>query len=225
MIHLENVSFQYQRGKREFPVIRNASAVFRPGHLTMLIGPSGCGKTTLISLLGGLLTCHEGSINVFGKELTKMDERDFCRYRAETVGFIFQRFHLLRGMTIAENIASSRVAGLRCSWKDALSKTHDLLESFGLADRADDLPDSLSCGEQQRVAVSRALIKEPGLLLCDEPTASLDHRTGILLMEKFREQALAPDRVVIVVTHDQNLFCYADEIWEVNDGSISLSQK
>jgi putative ABC transport system ATP-binding protein len=188
--------------------------------LTMLVGPSGCGKTTLISLIAGLLRGASGSMHVFGHEVSSMSASMLVPYRLKNIGFIFQQYNLLAGLTAAENVAVPLVAS-GFDWPIALSKGKELLETLGLGAHATKLPSQLSGGQQQRVAIARALVHSPKLLLCDEPTAALDGQAGKAVMTLLRTLAVVEDRAAIVVTHDPRVYSFADRVVHMEDGLIS----
>jgi putative ABC transport system ATP-binding protein len=158
-------------------------------------------------------------VNIFGHEVMTMSDRQKTRFRAKNIGFVFQQFNLLPALTAAENAAIPLViAGW--SREKAVGRAREVLESLGMGAKVESLPAQLSGGQQQRVAISRALVHEPQLLVCDEPTASLDHETGLTVMELLREAAVRPDRAVIVVTHDNRVFHFGDRIAHMDDGRI-----
>jgi putative ABC transport system ATP-binding protein len=192
--------------------------------MTFLVGPSGCGKTTLISVIGGILSCEAGEVCVLGTELRALSNRALADFRLTNLGFVFQQFHLLPALSALENAAVPLVArGL--GHRRAEERAAALLERLGLADEMRKFPTQLSGGQQQRVAIARALVHEPSLLICDEPTASLDARSGHTVMELLREVAVAPARAVIVVTHDSRIFELADRIAHMSDGVIAREER
>ncbi|MFM8635654.1 MAG: ABC transporter ATP-binding protein [Planctomycetia bacterium] len=189
------------------------------GELLMLVGPSGCGKTTLVSIVAGTLEPTAGDVMVLGHDLTAMSNGRKVRFRREHVGFIFQAYNLLPALTAVENAAVPLlIAGWRRS--HAVEAAADVLERLGLGDRLANLPSELSGGQQQRVAIARALVHEPRLLVCDEPTSALDAENGRITMELIQQVAVQPDRAVIVVTHDQRVYAFADRIASMEDGRI-----
>lgn len=189
------------------------------GELTLLVGPSGCGKTTLISIIAGLLDVTDGEVSIFGQNITRMNGRDKTRFRSENVGFVFQQYNLLPSLTAAENAAIPLlIAGM--PRRQAIRQATEVLERVGLKEKAQTYPAQLSGGQQQRVAFARALVHEPRLLVCDEPTAALDAKSGQVVMQLLRDVACKPGRGVIVVTHDNRVFRYGDRIVEMNDGRI-----
>jgi putative ABC transport system ATP-binding protein len=190
------------------------------GSITFIVGPSGCGKTTLISVLAGILSAEAGEVEVFGTRLSDLTRLDLARFRASTIGFIFQQFNLLPALTAAEN-ASVPLLIKGASEREADRKARELLAVVGLEEHADKLPSELSGGQQQRVAIARALVHQPQLVISDEPTASLDAQSGQNAMRLLRDHALSPDRAVIVVTHDTRIFKYADRLIRMSDGRIT----
>ncbi|MGZ9089242.1 MAG: ABC transporter ATP-binding protein [Rhodoplanes sp.] len=192
---------------------------FGAGEMTYLVGPSGCGKTTLISIIAAILAPSEGSVEVLGQTLTRMRGRNLVAFRRANIGFIFQQYNLLPALTAAENAALPLVAaGMRLD--RAARRAASVLERLGMGAHARKLPRQLSGGQQQRVAIARALIHEPKLIVCDEPTAALDAASGMAVMELMRDAALDPGRAVIVVTHDNRIFRFADRIARMDDGRI-----
>jgi len=175
------------------------------GELLLLVGESGGGKTTLLSAIAGILDIDAGELDVLGASLTNMSPGTRTRFRGQTMGFIYQQFNLLPALTAAENVAIPLlIQGTRK--KEAISRGRLMLERVGLGDRTEFLPRNLSGGQQQRVAIARVLVNEPQLLVCDEPTAALDGPNGQKIMELIRDVGRAPDRCVIVVTHDSRIF-------------------
>lgn len=186
----------------------------------MLVGPSGCGKTTLISIIAGLLSATQGNVKVFGDDLTAMGASHLLNFRLKNIGFIFQQYNLLAGLTAAENVAVPLVAAGR-PWPEAIRTAQAMLQRLGLGEHRDKYPRQFSGGEQQRVAIARALVHEPRLLLCDEPTAALDGRSGQAVMQLLRQLAVQPGRAAIIVTHDPRVYPFADCIVEMEDGLIT----
>ena len=189
------------------------------GELLLLVGESGGGKTTLLSAIAGILDIDAGELDVLGASLTNMSPGTRTRFRGQTMGFIYQQFNLLPALTAAENVAVPLlIKGTRK--KEAISRGRLMLERVGLGDRTEFLPRNLSGGQQQRVAIARALVNEPQLLVCDVPTAALDGPNGQKIMELIRDVGRAPDRCVIVVTHDSRIFQFGDRMAELTDGRI-----
>ena len=194
------------------------------GEILMLVGPSGCGKTTLLTLIAGLLDPDSGTIEVFGSEIDTMSARAKTTFRRENIGFVFQQFNLIPTLTAAENAAVPLFIK-DVPRREAVKRGAEMLDKVGLGRRAHAIPTNLSGGEQQRVAIARALISQPRLLICDEPTASLDGETGESVMQTIREAGLADQRCIIIVTHDNRIFHYGDRIARMVDGRILSVEK
>jgi putative ABC transport system ATP-binding protein len=210
---------EFGDGDQKTLALRGVDVDVPPGQMTLLVGQSGCGKTTLISIFAGLLDPTSGSLQVLGEDLVKMPDRRKVVFRRKNIGFVFQQYNLLPALTAAENAAVPLlINGVRRS--EAVETAKELLGRVGMADRVDALPSQLSGGQQQRVAIARALIHEPKLLVCDEPTAALDAKSGKTVMELIRKVAVKEDRTVIVVTHDNRVFGFGDRIVHMNDGRI-----
>ncbi len=216
---LRQVSKLYGTGGTTVRALDGIDFEVRAGEILLLVGPSGCGKTTLLSVLAGILDATEGEIDVFGQRVDRMTQAQKTAFRRESIGFIFQQFNLLPTLTAAENVAIPLLIHKK-PFDAAVAEARKYLDLVGLSARADFLPSDLSGGQQQRVAIARALISQPRLIVCDEPTASLDGETGKLIMEMFRHTALAADRAIVVVTHDNRIFPYGDRIAEMLDGRI-----
>jgi putative ABC transport system ATP-binding protein len=200
-------------------VLRGVNFDAFQGQLTFLVGPSGCGKTTLISVIAGLLDSNGGEVKLFDQNIEKFSGTERILFRRKNLGFVYQQYNLLPALTAAENAAVPLfAAGIRR--REAVDRAKSVLVKLAMGKRLDTLPNKLSGGEQQRVALARALVHEPRLILCDEPTAALDHATGESVMQLLAENAVHPDRAVIVVTHDSRVFHHADAIAHMDDGRI-----
>ena len=206
-------------GGSKLTVLKGIDFDARDGEIMMLVGPSGCGKTTLLSILAGTLNAEQGSVEVFGSRLDQMAARHVTRFRAQNIGFIFQSFNLIPTLNVAENVSVPLLIQ-GTSYHAAIQKARAVLASVGLGERWKHRPTQLSGGQQQRVAIARALVHEPRVIICDEPTASLDAKNGEMVMELFRNVACVPGRVVIIVTHDNRIFSYANRIAQMDDGLI-----
>jgi putative ABC transport system ATP-binding protein len=213
----------FGEGATRVTVLRGVDFQAPKGKLTFLAGPSGCGKTTLISVIAGLLNSSKGEVELFGQNIARMNGEEQIRFRRSNLGFVFQQYHLLPALTAAENAA---IPLLAAGWsrRAAVGRAQELLVALGLERRLDALPRELSGGQQQRVALARALVHGPRLILCDEPTAALDHATGDAVMNLLASNAVRPERAVIVVTHDSRVFHYADSIVHMDDGRILPSE-
>jgi putative ABC transport system ATP-binding protein len=219
-IHCQQIEKSFGHGETRTKVLRGVDFAAAQGEMTFLVGPSGCGKTTLISIIAGLLASDAGSVSLFGESLCSLSARDQILFRRRHLGFVFQQYHLLPSLTAAENAAVPLLAA-GMNRKLAVKKATELLGALGIGNRADAAPRLLSGGQQQRVALARALVHEPRLIICDEPTAALDHKSGESVMELLSSAAVHPDRAVVVVTHDNRVFRFAHRIAHMDDGVIT----
>ena len=206
-------------GEARVHALRGVDLEIRMGELAMLVGPSGCGKTTLLSVIAGLLDSNGGDLEVLGETPARMGKQERILFRRRNLGFVFQQYNLLPSLTAAENVAVPLLAA-GMNRNEAAGEATRLLAQLGMEERASSLPAQLSGGQQQRVALARALVHKPRLIVCDEPTAALDAKTGHTVMELLAKVAVSPDRAVIVVTHDSRVFAFADTIAHMDDGRI-----
>jgi len=213
------VTKAFPAGDRTVEVLHGIDFEVPAGELTMLVGPSGCGKTTLISIIAGILTPTSGEVEICGSAITQMSDAEKVAFRRRNVGFIFQQYNLLPALTAAENAAIPLVAA-GAPMARAVGSAAAILERIGMGEHLGKLPNQLSGGQQQRVAIARALVHNPRLIVCDEPTAALDAESGQTVLEILKGAALAPDRAVIVVTHDTRIYSFADRIASMEDGRI-----
>ncbi len=218
-VRIRGVTKHFGTGDQQVMALRGVDWDVYKGQMSLIVGPSGCGKTTLLSVIAGILDADLGEVSIFGQTITALRDREKTRFRARSIGFVFQQYNLLPALTAAENAAIPLViAGWRKA--PAVERAAIVLESLGMGKRTQSLPSQLSGGQQQRVAIARALVHNPGLLVCDEPTAALDAETGMTVMELLREAAVRPDRAVVVVTHDNRVFRFGDRIARMDDGRI-----
>nr|WP_315456577.1 ABC transporter ATP-binding protein [uncultured Sphingorhabdus sp.] len=219
-ISVRHVAKDFPVGDESIRVLHDINVDVNAGELTYLVGESGSGKTTLISIIAGILYPTEGSVSVFDTEIYDLSDNDLVRFRLSTIGFIFQQYNLIPTLTAAENAAIPLIAdGMKRD--EAVARGRAMLAKLNIANQADKFPRQLSGGQQQRVAIARALVHEPRLIVCDEPTAALDAKSGRRVMDLLREVALAEDRAVIIVTHDNRIFDLADRILAMEDGRIT----
>jgi putative ABC transport system ATP-binding protein len=218
-VFCKSVTKSYVTGPTKVMALRGVDLQVRTGELLMLVGPSGCGKTTLISVVAGILDHDDGECLVFRQDLRGMGQTKKTRYRGQNVGFVFQAYNLLPTLTALENVSVPLLI-LGVPRSEAQSRARAILVQVGLEDRLSALPAQLSGGQQQRVAIARALIHGPKLIVCDEPTSALDADTGQRVMEVLRNAALTADRALIIVTHDNRIFNFADRIARMEDGRI-----
>ena len=218
-IALRGVTKEFGRGDARTVALRTVDLELPYGELCLLVGPSGCGKTTLISVVAGLLDPTAGTVDVLGQTISKMWGGRKVRFRGANIGFVFQQYNLLPAMTAVENACVPLLIQGMARHK-AIDKAGHLLDAVGLGSRLKSYPHQLSGGQQQRVAIARALVHEPRLLVCDEPTAALDAKSGRTVMQLIKEVSVKPDRAVVVVTHDSRVYDFGDRIVEMSDGAI-----
>ncbi|MBP9837662.1 MAG: ABC transporter ATP-binding protein [Proteobacteria bacterium] len=219
ILKCRNLCKSFNAGGNVTKALRHVDLDVKEGELLMLVGPSGCGKTTLISIVAAILDHDEGLCEVFGRDLKMMNNREKTIFRGRNIGFVFQSYNLIPTLTVKENVAVPLIiAGVNRA--DALNKAAMELELVGLGDKFNSFPSQISGGQQQRVAIARALVHNPSLIVCDEPTSALDQETGNKVMEIFKEVALRDNRTLLIVTHDNRIFHFADRIVKMNDGQI-----
>jgi putative ABC transport system ATP-binding protein len=219
IVELHRVSKVYGAGETAVTALAEADLAVRPGELLLIEGPSGSGKTTLLSILGLLLRPSAGHVVVGGQNVTALPERELPPVRARTFGFIFQGFNLFPALSARENVALA-IRMKEPGNKAPVAEAERLLDAVGLADRMHHLPGDLSGGQKQRVAIARALGGNPALVLGDEPTAALDSKTALSVMELLRSLT-GQGRGVVIVTHDHRLERYADRVVRVEDGLVN----
>lgn len=223
-IRARGITRDFQAGQSTIRVLHGIDADIRSGELTYLVGESGSGKTTLISIMCGILWPTDGEVEVFGTDIYNLSDNDLVNFRLNNIGFIFQQYNLIPSIDAAANAAVPLIAqGVPLD--EARERAQVLLEKLNIGDQADKLPRQLSGGQQQRVAIARALVHAPRLVVCDEPTAALDARSGRRVMDLLREVAVAPGRACIIVTHDNRIFDLADRIIVLEDGRITHDGK
>jgi putative ABC transport system ATP-binding protein len=222
-IECRAVRKQFVVGQQAVHALRGVDLEVATNELLMLVGPSGCGKTTLLSIIAGVLESTSGSCKVFENDWRRLSQNQKANYRSKHVGFVFQSFNLIPTLSSQDNVMVPLILG-GMKRADAKSKAADALKRVGLQEKLKSLPSQLSGGQQQRVAIARALVHNPKLLVCDEPTSALDEENGRNVMAMLRDLSLSPDRAIVVVTHDQRIFRFADRIAVMNDGAILETQ-
>jgi putative ABC transport system ATP-binding protein len=219
VLRLDRVSKTYGEGESTVEAVRDISLDLEAGKFIFLMGPSGSGKTTLLMLMGCLLRPTTGSVRVYDQEVSSLSEGRLPRIRREKIGFIFQGFNLFPALTALENVeATLNLKGYRGG--EARDEAAKLLDRVGLTRRMEHLPEDLSGGEKQRVAVARALAGNPPIILADEPTGMLDSKTGRLISEMLRDLAHQEGRLVFMVSHDNRITALADRILRIEDGVL-----
>ena len=202
-------------GEITITAVDGISFEIEKGELVVIAGPSGAGKTTLLNMLGGMDTCTGGEIMLDGEAVSSYKYRRLVEYRRYDIGFVFQFYNLVQNLTALENV---ELASEIC--REPLDPAETLRE-VGLGDRMNNFPAQLSGGEQQRVAVARALAKNPKLLLCDEPTGALDYKTGKTILQLLQDTCKKTGRTVIIITHNSALTAMADRVIRVGGGKVS----
>ena len=218
LICFDNVAKTYQMGEVVVRALRGVSFTVEEGEFLMIMGPSGSGKSTALNLMGGLDRPTSGQVIVNGETISDFDNRQMTRYRRDSIGIVFQFFNLIPTLTAAENVELALT--LKPNHTALRRRSRELLERVGLAERADHFPAQLSGGEQQRVAIARALANNPQVLLCDEPTGSVDAETGQMVMQVIRKLNQQEGTTVVLVTHDGSLMDYSDRVLYMHSGQI-----
>jgi len=212
-------SKEYKTGDTVITALAPATMDLKSGELTLIIGPSGSGKTTLLSLFGCVIYPTSGDVFIDGKKINDLSENKLAAIRLEKIGFVFQQFNLVAPLTSLENVMlPMMLQGVAES--EATKRATAALSNVGMDKKINKLPKTLSGGEQQRVAIARALVTNPDMILCDEPTASLDTKSAAIVMEELKQIA-AKGKAVAVVTHDTRLRPFANRVVYVNDGMVS----
>jgi putative ABC transport system ATP-binding protein len=216
---LKNASKEYQMGDQTITALQATNFKVNDGELLLIIGPSGSGKTTLLSLIGCVIYPSKGELSVNNENVNAMSQSQMAKLRLNTIGFVFQNFNLIAPLNAYDNvILPLQLQGI--GKKEANQRTEDALKKVGMLDRKKNLPKQLSGGQQQRIAIARALVTNPKIILCDEPTASLDKESVSVVMNELKSLA-ENGKAVVVVTHDPRLKEYAHRIVEVKNGIIT----
>jgi putative ABC transport system ATP-binding protein len=216
---LINAGKEYQMGDQKIVALQPSNFELKEGQLTLIIGPSGSGKTTLLSLLGCVIYPSSGDLYVDGQHVNRLSAKELARLRLNTIGFVFQQFNLLAPLNAADNVGMPlKMQGV--AGGEIKKRVAKALEMVGMSDRRKNLPRQMSGGQQQRIAIARALVTDPKIILCDEPTASLDKDSLVIVMKELQHLAKA-GKAVAVVTHDPRLREYADRAVEVKNGFVT----
>ena len=213
-LRLEDVGKTFQMGEVSVEVLRHITFDVHPGELLVMVGPSGSGKTTLLNIMGGLDSPTVGSVRYGEQDLTAATPRELTRYRRESVGFVFQFYNLVSNLTARENVT------VATEISDRPMAVDEMLQLVGLEERVNHFPSQLSGGEQQRVAIARALAKNPELLLCDEPTGSLDYETGKHVLRLLVDLKNTLGKTILIITHNGAIAPTADRVIRLRSGEI-----
>ncbi|WP_314794610.1 ABC transporter ATP-binding protein [Gemella sanguinis] len=213
-IVVKNLVKEYGTDNNKVIANDNISFEIDEGEFVVILGPSGAGKSTLLNIIGGMDSATSGSINVFGKEIVGLNDKELTKYRREDIGFVFQFYNLIPNLTVLENV---ELAGQIVKQS---KPAEDILKQVGLEHRMNNFPSQISGGEQQRVAITRAIAKNPQLLLCDEPTGALDYKTGKNILNILKEYCKNEKRTVIIITHNSSIAQAADKVIEIYDAKV-----
>ncbi len=219
-ISCKGIKKYYGVKENRIEALRGINLDIYQGQLTLLCGPSGSGKTTLLSIISNILTPDEGQLLLLGTDTSAMPEEgraEFCRYN---LGIVFQSYFLVPSLNLTENVSLPLLIG-GCNHQDAAKRSREMLKRMNIENRYNASPALLSKGQQQRVAIARAMVNDANIILCDEPTSSLDHVAGMDVMSLLHGLAKEFSKTVLVVTHDQRIFEFADRIIKISDGQIS----
>jgi len=214
IMEVSNLKKDYIMGEVTVNALRGVSFSLYEGEFVVVLGASGSGKSTLLNIIGGIDRATAGSVIVNNRDIANASEREFTKYRRNAVGFVFQFYNLLPNLTAKENI------NLAAELSSDPISPQELLEAIGLGERGASFPTQLSGGEQQRIAIARAITKNPFLLLCDEPTGALDHVTGIQILHLLKDFNVKYNKTVVIITHNASIGQMGDRIFHVKDGLI-----
>lgn len=207
----------YDMGTKKVCALNGINLTVEEGEFIAIMGTSGSGKSTLLHMLGGLDKPSSGCVEINGRELSSMNDRELSVLRRDYIGFVFQKFNLINELNVWENIT---LPVLLAGKKPDVEKINDLCDTLGIMDRIDHTPLELSGGQQQRVAIARALANNPCLILCDEPTGNLDHQSSNEVVELLKKVHEKYQKTIVMVTHDINVASAADKILKMDDGRI-----
>ena len=222
-VKIENLRKVYRVGEEKVVALDNISMVMEYGEVTCILGTSGSGKTTLLNMIAGMEKPSRGTIELFGHDIVKLNERQLARFRQHYVGFVFQSYNLLPALTALENVALPLIfRGIEKKKRERMALK--MLEAVGLKKHVRHRPTQLSGGQQQRVGIARAFVIKPKIIFADEPTGNLDSRTTAEVMDLMLNITRENGQNLVLVTHDANIASYADRIVNIFDGNIEQSQ-
>ena len=223
-IEARDLSKWFGEGQARTTAVQNVAFDAHFQEMLFIVGPSGSGKTTLLSMISGILRPNQGTVRVKDQDIWSLPADKLADMRLNTVGFVFQDYHLFPKLTTVENVAVPLILKRR-QWDEAVKEALQALDKVGLTPRANLPPQKLSGGEQQRVAIARAIVSKPEILVFDEPTASLDGDTGRKIVEFVKRDILNAQRCILIVTHDDRIFEFADRMIRMEDGKIVNIEK
>ena len=213
-LELNNLEKYYGEGESRVKVLQGITAGVEKGDVCVMLGSSGCGKSTLLNIIGGIEKADGGYVSINGQKLSDMSEKKITRYRRDHLGYVFQFYNLIPNLTVRENIEVGAFLG-----KNTLD-VDDLMKTLGLWEHRNKIPNQLSGGQQQRTAIGRAIVKNPDILLCDEPTGALDYKTSKDILQLVEQLNQKYGNTVIMVTHNGEIRHMADRVVRLRDGMI-----
>ena len=218
LIELKNIKKSYKLGKKNVEALKGISIQIEKGEFVAIKGPSGCGKTTLLNLIGALDIPDEGEILFEEKDISRLDRKRRLEFRGRNLGFVFQDYNLIPELTLYENV---EIPLLIKNIKNRREKIINVIKEVGLYEQMEHKPDELSGGQRQRVSIARALVKNPPLILADEPTANLDSKTGAQIIELMKDLNKIHNTTFVIATHDDHVLQKIDRVIELSDGMIN----
>ena len=222
MITLEGVTRYYGKGSGRHDALKQVTLQIPEGQFVAIVGTSGSGKTTLLNIVGGLDRSYEGMVSVDGHVLSELSDKKVSALRSDRFGFVFQHFNLLEHLSAVENVM---LPGYFGGVGHDRKRAEEVLRTVGLGEKIDSLPTAMSGGQKQRVAIARALYNRPKLILCDEPTGSLDRKTGLQIMGLFQRLNASEGITVVVITHEEHVSKMASRIVRLEDGAVVLDEE
>ena len=214
ILTVNNLHKEYKVGEVIIPVLRGISCNFYEGEFIVILGPSGSGKSTMLNMIGGIDSPTEGEIIYDNKNISAVSEKELTKYRSSAIGFVFQFYNLLQNLTARENIELA--ANLSSDPLDI----DELLDKIGMTDHAGHFPAQMSGGQQQRIAIARAIAKNPSILLCDEPTGALDSSTGLQVIRLLKDFNVTYRKTIAIITHNSSMGAMADRVFYIRDGLL-----
>ena len=215
LLQAKGVNKYYSNGKERLHILKDVSLSIAQGEIAAVLGPSGAGKSTLLHILGGLDGPESGNVFFEGQDISSFSDRESADFRNKAVGFVFQFYHLLPEFNVLENVMMPALIS-----RQPVDRAHELLKEVGLSHRLRHLPSQLSGGEQQRAAIARALINEPKILLCDEPTGNLDSENSKQIIQTLKRLNREKKMTIVMVTHNLELADFASKVYHIRDGKL-----